>query len=185
MIVFLIILAVIIVIISAILSVSATFTITYDSSWKTTVKVLWIDKEIELSEILSFVLFPEKKAQETKNDLKKKASEKTNSDKTENASEIEESSSNQEDSKNNHSVKAKPQKENYIKTIWKNEGIVGIMSFATNLFESASNAILTLFRGFHIYSLYVKILIGGSDAADIAQAYGRVCKYYYPLKGMV
>ena len=27
--------------------------------------------------------------------------------------------------------------------------------------------------------------MGGNDAADIAQAYGRVCKYYYPLKGAV
>ena len=55
----------------------------------------------------------------------------------------------------------------------------------SNLFETASAAILTLCRGFHIHSIYVKILVGGGDAADIAQAYGRVCKYYYPLKGMV
>lgn len=61
MVVFLIILAVIVLITSVILSISATFTITYNSSWKTTVKLLWIDKEIELSEVLSFVLFPEKK----------------------------------------------------------------------------------------------------------------------------
>lgn len=60
MVVFLIILAVIVLITSVILSISATFTITYNSSWKTTVKLLWIDKEIELSEVLSFVLFPEK-----------------------------------------------------------------------------------------------------------------------------
>ena len=59
------------------------------------------------------------------------------------------------------------------------------MGFATNLFQTASDAALTLFKGFHIYSLYVKILIGGGDAADIAQAYGRVCKYYYPLKGFI
>ena len=64
MVVFLIILAVIVLITSVILSISATFTITYNSSWKTTVKLLWIDKEIELSEVLSFVLFPEKKAAE-------------------------------------------------------------------------------------------------------------------------
>ena len=72
MVVFLIILAVIILIISAVLSVSATFTVTYNSSWKTTVKLLWIEKEIELSKILSFVVFPEKKAAERKADLKTK-----------------------------------------------------------------------------------------------------------------
>ncbi|MGN0527657.1 MAG: hypothetical protein ACI4IE_00885, partial [Eubacterium sp.] len=41
------------------------------------------------------------------------------------------------------------------------------------------------FKGFHIYSLYVKIIVGGSDAADIARAYGKLCGVYYPLKGVI
>lgn len=182
MVVFLIILAVIILIISAVLSVSATFTVTYNSSWKTTVKLLWIEKEIELSKILSFVVFPEKKAAERKADLKTKAKSNNKADREEKPSAEEAEKGQAEDNKLKEN---KPKKENYIKDIWNKEGIVGIMSFVSNLFETASDAILTLFRGFHIHSLYVKILVGGNDAADTAQAYGRVCRYYYPLKGMI
>lgn len=168
MIAFLITLAVIIIIISAILSVSATLTVVYDGAWTTTVKILWIEKDIDLTEILSFILFPEKKANEVKAKKEEKSSEKK-----ENADEV----------KTEQPKKA--EKPNYIKKLWQDEGIVGIMSFASNLFQTASNAVITLFKGFHIYSLYVKILVGGGDAASIAQSYGRICKYYYPLKGFI
>ena len=168
MIAILIILAVITVLIVSVLSVSATFTVIYDGDWCTTVKILWIEKEIELTKILSFILLPEKKAEEVK---KKKGNKSAQKEKT---------TSSQEEHK-----AEKPEKPNYIKELWHKDGIVGIMSFASNLFQSASDAVITLFKGFHIYSLYVKILIGGGDAAQIAQAYGRVCKYYYPFKGAV
>lgn len=158
MIIFLIILSVIIMIAAALLSVSATFTVIYDGDWQTTVKVLWIEKEIELSKVLSFILMPEKKAEEVKSKKETKIDE------------------------NDKNKKKKP---NYIKELQRKEGIVGIMTFVSNLFQSASNAVITLFKGFHIYSLYVKILIGGGDAAQTAQSYGRVCKYYYPLKGAI
>ncbi|MDE6658797.1 MAG: hypothetical protein K2K01_01605, partial [Eubacterium sp.] len=189
MVVFLIILAVLVVLVSVLLSISATFTITYNSKWKTTVKFLWIDKEIELTKVLSFILFPEKKAEETKSDLKNKSASKEKAVNEESTAEITETVSDKADDKENQSEEKpkedKPKKENYIKEIWRKDGIVGIMSLVSNLFETASDAVLSLFRGFHIHSLYVKILVGGGDAAEIAQAYGRVCKYYYPLKGMV
>lgn len=158
MIIFLIILSVIIIIAAALLSVSATFTVIYDGDWQTTVKVLWIEKEIELSKVLSFILMPEKKAEEVKS---------------------------KKETKTDENDKNKKKKPNYIKELQRKEGIVGIMTFVSNLFQSASNAVITLFKGFHIYSLYVKILIGGGDAAQTAQSYGRVCKYYYPLKGAI
>ena len=60
--VFLIIVAVLAVIIIAILSLSATVTLVYDKGWHTKIQILFIEKDIVLSKILSFVLFPEKKA---------------------------------------------------------------------------------------------------------------------------
>ena len=60
-----------------------------------------------------------------------------------------------------------------------------MLDLFTNLAETANNAVLTLFRGLHIYSLYVMILVGGGDADLIARAYGTLCKYYYPLKGII
>lgn len=29
------------------------------------------------------------------------------------------------------------------------------------------------------------IIVGGGDAADIARAYGKLCSYYYPVKGLI
>ncbi|MDE5974744.1 MAG: DUF2953 domain-containing protein, partial [Eubacterium sp.] len=81
--------------------------------------------------------------------------------------------------------KEAPKKSNPIKKLWDDEGIVGILSLVSNLLETANSAILTLIRGLHIYSLYVMIIVGGGDAADIAQSYGTLCKYYYPVKGMI
>ena len=59
--VFLIIVAVLAVIIIAILSLSASVTLVYDKGWHTKIQILFIEKDIVLSKILSFVLFPEKK----------------------------------------------------------------------------------------------------------------------------
>lgn len=202
----LIILAVIIAIIAVILSVSATFTITYDYKWKTKVSVLWFEWDIELTKILNFILFPQNSAEKVKAN-KQKEKKKSEHDKkelsasqtvtekstvseasseTQNTTGISESKqnadSNADTAKKPEQKQAKP---NYFKNIWDKDGIVGIMTFVSNMLQTASSAVTSLIRGFHIYSFYVKILVGGSDADEIARAYGRICKYYYPFKGAV
>lgn len=211
---FLIIVAVLVVLIAIILSLSATITIIYDEKWTTKIKVLWIEKDIKITEILNFILFPEKKAQEVKEEKSVKKEKKKKSkdsvdvktevvsetkaeDKaetvtvtetvtktetsTENSTVVEETKT-VEENKKETPKKSKP---NYIKSLWDKEGIVGIMDLVSNLMQSVSSAVGTLFRGFHIYSLYVKIIVGGYDAAEVALAYGTVCKYYYPIKGII
>ena len=64
--VLLIILAIIVVLIIIILSLTAEFTIIFDNGWTTTIKILFFEKDIEISKLLSFVLFPEKAAEEAK-----------------------------------------------------------------------------------------------------------------------
>ena len=184
--VFLIIVAVLAVIIIAVLSLSATVTLVYDKGWHTKVQILFIEKDIVLSKILSFILFPEKKAEQvvkesdekkkSKKDSKSKKKESTPEKVAEAAVEAEERSLETEE---------KPAKANPIKNLWDTQGIVGMLDLFTNLAETANNAVLTLFRGLHIYSLYVMILVGGGDADLIARAYGTLCKYYYPLKGII
>lgn len=187
--VFLIILAVLFVIIAAVLSLSATVTLVYDKGWHTKIKVLFIEKDIVLSKILSFVLFPEKKAQEVAEDRKKKkeSKEKPKEMPAEQVTVEADESAEQADDETTKPAeeKPKPKKSNPIKKLWDDEGIVGILSLVSNLLETANSAILTLFRGLHIYSLYVMIIVGGGDAADIARAYGTLCKYYYPVKGII
>ena len=156
MVVFLIIVAVLAVLFTVILSLSATFTVVYDKGWSTKIKVLFIEKEISLSKLLSLVLFADKPPEPKP----KPAPKKTDQPK-------------------------KEPKPNPIKKMWDEEGIVGILSFVTNLLETANSAVLTLFRGLHIYSLYVMILVGGPDADMIARLYGKLCSYYYPVKGLI
>lgn len=209
--VFLIILAVLAVLFIALLNLSATFTVIYDKGWRTTISVLFINKDIELSKLLSFLLFPEKRAQKKARESKDGSEEKpieenTASDtdakpyaKSSEEQKITEKTNRTDEKKDSHteakteksadggekSDKAKPQKSNPIAKIWNDEGIAGILSLLANVLQSANSAILTLIRGLHIYSLYVMIIVGGADAASIAQKYGSLCSYYYPVKGLI
>lgn len=197
--VFLIVLAVIVLLIVFILSLSAEATVVYDGGWKTTVQVLFIKKDVELSKILNFVLFPDKAgkaAAEKSNKKKNKPPEEKDSlpteatPKADNKAEkcddeiiVEADIKNNNDSSNNAEPKQKSP--NMITKIIDEDGIVGIMTLVSNLIETLNTAVTTLFRGLHIYSLYVSILVGGADAAEIATAYGKICGVYYPVKGMI
>ena len=197
--VFLIVLAVIVLLIVFILSLSAEATVVYDGGWKTTVQVLFIKKDVELSKILNFVLFPDKagkaaaeKSNKKKNNPPKEKDSLSNeaTPKADNKAEkcddeiiVEADIKNNNDNSNNAEPKQKSP--NMITKIIDEDGIVGIMTLVSNLIETLNTAVTTLFRGLHIYSLYVSILVGGADAAEIATAYGKICGVYYPLKGMI
>ena len=176
---FLIVVAVLVVIIAAILSVSATFTVIYDNKWKTTISVLWFEKDIELTKILSFILFPQESAKKVKDKAAEKKQSSTDTQKSA------EDTSQPKPHQAADSTQNTTAKEQNSKNMWDKDGIVGIFDFVSNVTESASSAVTTLIKGFHIYSLYVKIIVGGGDADEIARAYGRICKYYYPFKGAV
>ncbi|MGN1203264.1 MAG: hypothetical protein ACI4RF_08195 [Eubacterium sp.] len=182
--VFLIIIAVLAVLIALILSLSATVTLIYDKGWHTKVKVLFIEKDIVLSKIISFILFPEKKAKDVAEEGKKKKQKKEDK-KAAKPAEPEPVKAEAVEINEGESKKEKPKKPNPIKKLWDEEGIVGILSLVSNLLETANSAVLTLIRGLHIYSFYVMIIVGGPDADAIARSYGTLCKYYYPLKGMI
>ena len=74
--IFLIIVGVLVVLIALLMSLSATLTLIYDGGWHTSVQVLFIKKDIVLSQILSFILFPEKSAEQAKKKGKEKALKK-------------------------------------------------------------------------------------------------------------
>ena len=200
--VFLIILVVLVLLFAFILSLSAELTVIYDNGWHTSIQVLFIKKDIELSKILNFVLFPDKAGKQVAEKKKNKKKESSKKNKTvqeiknevptepvvnveaeliaETVNEAENKSVKSETTKQ----KAEPKK-NPIAKIIDEDGIVGIMLLASNLVETLNTAVTTLFRGLHIYSLYVKMIVGGADAEEIARAYGKICGFYYPLKGMI
>lgn len=184
--VLLIILIVLVVLIAFILSLSAEATIIYDKGWKTSVQVLFIKKDIELGKIINFILFPDKAGKQAAEDKKKKKEDKkaqTQEPKTENTTEQKTQTENEQETKSEQQPAVK--KQNFITKLIDEEGIVGIMTLVANLLQTLSTAMTTLFRGLHIYSLYVKMIIGGNDAAQIAQDYGKICGMYYPIKGVI
>lgn len=179
--VFLIILAVLAVIIGIILSLSAEFTVVFDNGWSTKVRVLFWQWDIQLSKLLSFVLFPDKAAEQKKAEKAEKSAEK----KEEIEEKTEEVSQEPEDNSNDEKKPKKKQKPNYIQKILNEDGVVGLMLLISNLIQTANSALTTLIKGLHIYSLYVKMIIGGGDAADIGEKFGEMCGFYYPIKGFV
>lgn len=202
--VFLIILAVLVLLFAFILSLSAELTVVYDNGWHTSVQVLFIKNDIELSKILNFILFPDKagkQAAEKKKEKKKDNSKKSKpveEPKTEptvhpvveveaekTAETVREAETKTIEADSSKSKPNAEPKKNPIAKIIDEDGIVGIMLLASNLVETLNTAVTTLFRGLHIYSLYVKMIVGGADAEEIARAYGRICGFYYPLKGMI
>lgn len=195
--VFLIVLAVIVVLIALIMAVSAEFTIIFDNGWTTKVRVLFIEKDIELTKLLSFLVSPEKAGKEAaeRSKEKKKKKEKPkdviNEEPKEpeiqieeepeiTADEIKEVTEIEVQEKNK-----KPEKLNPIQKILKEDGVVGILLLVSNLLQTVNSAVTTLIKGLHIYSLYVKMIIGGGDAATIGEKYGSICGWYYPLKGLI
>ena len=193
--VFLIILAVIVFLVAVILSLSAEATIIYDNGWHTSVQILFIKKDVELSKILNFVLFPEKAGKEAAEKKKQKKEQKPNNTQKqpENTDIVQKTQENTEEIKadatapavNSESQPQQPPKKNIIQKIIDEDGIVGIMLLVSNLLETVNTAVVTLFRGLHIYSLYVKMIIGGGDADEIARSYGNICGMYYPIKGII
>ncbi len=184
--VFLIILIVLIVLFAFILSLSAEATIIYDKGWKTSVQVLFIKKDIELGKIINFILFPDKAGKQAAEEKKKKKESKKAQNQEQKADEnpTENTQPQAENEEISEQVLAQ-KKQNFITKLIDEEGIVGILTLVSNLLETVSTAMTTLFRGLHIYSLYVKMIIGGGDAAQIAQDYGRICGIYYPIKGVI
>ncbi|WP_178668552.1 hypothetical protein [uncultured Eubacterium sp.] len=193
--VFLIILAVIVFLVAVILSLSAEATIIYDNGWHTSVQILFIKKDVELSKILNFVLFPEKAGKEAAEKKKQKKEQKPDNTQKqpENPDIVQETQDNAENIKadastpavNSEAQQQQPPKKNIIQKIIDEDGIVGIMLLVSNLLETVNTAVVTLFRGLHIYSLYVKMIIGGGDADEIARSYGNICGMYYPIKGII
>lgn len=180
--VFLIIVAVLVVLIAIVLSLTATIFVDYKNGWHTKIKVLFIEKEIVLSQLLSFVLFPGETADEAVLEKKyEKEKSKSDKDKTKNATEVKEDLDSEKVKDGDKPVK----KKNIIKDIYDKDGIVGILNAITTMVSTMSSAVQKFFKVFHIHDLYVKMIIGGNDAADISESYGMVSSIYYPLIGII
>ncbi len=206
--VFLIILAVLVLLTVIILSLSAEVTIIFDNGWKTKIKVLFIEKDIKLTQLLSFIVQPEKVGEEAAEQVKeKKQQQKDKKKKGEVEEQPAETTVEQTDEAFNNAAEAvgqdatplvaeqaeaqtpkedkKQPKPNYIKKLLDEDGVVGILLLLSNVVQTLNKAVISFMKGLHIYSFYVKMIIGGGDPADIGEKYGAICGWYYPLKGFI
>lgn len=154
-----IVLGAIILLIGAILAVRVTFIISYDQKWTTRIKILFIEKEINLTEITRGILFPAPAEEEVEKPEKKKKVSKKPTQKTDPLASL--------------------------KEIYAKDGVAGVIEFIQTLMETIGDAVGVLFRHFIIHDLRVKIVVASSDAARTAMAYGRLCGTYYPFIGMI
>lgn len=212
--VFLIILAVLALLVLIIFSISAEFTIIFDNGWTTKIKVLFIEKDIKLTQLLSFIVRPDKAGEEAAEESKEKKQkkkeekeakakekeeakaaeeEKTAEEKAEepapesaeDTAEKAEDAADTSDGKADEKQEEKKEKPNFIKKILDEDGVVGLLLLISNVVQTLNKATLTLIKGLHIYSLYVKMIIGGGEPADIGEKYGHICGWYYPIKGLI
>ena len=201
--VFLIILAVLFVLICLILSISAEFTIIFDNGWSTKLKILFFEMDIKLTKLLSFIVAPDQAGKEAAEKAKEKHSEVEETD-DEGQDTVQDDKADiqsvevtvEQEQKDGESIEAPPEepkkkekekkeKKNPIQKIIDEDGVVGILLLISNLLQTVNSAATTLIKGLHIYSLYVKMIIGGGDAATIGEKYGALCGWYFPLKGMI
>lgn len=157
-----IVLAVLVLLIAAILAVRVTFIVSYNKKWITKIRILFIEKEIDLTQMLRGILFPNKEAEEEKEEQEKKT-ENTPSEKP--------------------VKKADPLAS--IKAIYAKDGVAGIIEFIQTLIETLGDAAGVLFRHFIIHDLDVRIMVAAGDAAATAMAYGKLCGKYYPFIGLI
>lgn len=182
---FLIVLAVLVVVLVLVLSVRATFYVSYHGVWRTRVRILFFEKEISLSQLLQLVLFPKQSGEAAAKAVKeKKSAKKEQPAQTDGAPEKSKTPA-ESAAPQAGDTPAKPKKQNYLQSIYAEDGICGILDLVSTLLSTAGAAVGRLFKDFYISDLYVKIITGGTDAAQIAQNHGRTCALYYPLIGVV
>lgn len=157
-----IVLGVLVLIVALLLAIRVTFIISYDQSWSTKIRILFIEKEINLTELIRGILFPNQVVEEK----------------------IEEKKKQKEPEPAKETAPAKDPLAS-IKAIYAKDGVAGVIEFIQTLVETLGKAGGVLFRHFVIHELHVKMVVAGSDAAETAKTYGRVCGQYYPFIGVI
>ncbi len=189
---FLIVVGVLVVLFAIILSLSAEVSIIYDNELEAKVKFLFIEKELDLDAILSKLLVAKDKTEQIADSMDENVSQNNQQPVQETVVEPQPTTDDsqqpiaEEKPQTNADETPQPAKKpNIIKQIYDKDGVLGILLMISTLLQTVNSAIITLIKGFHIHSLYVKMIIGGSDAAQIAIDYGKICGVYFPLKGLI
>ncbi len=77
----------------------------------------------------------------------------------------------------------KPKKESILTRFYRNKGVSGIIELLQGALHGVNGLLGRLWRQIVIHELFVDLVISGSDAADCALKYGKVCAAVYPTLG--
>lgn len=96
-----------------------------------------------------------------------------------------------EDVPKKKSAEEKPQeikenkKDNFIKTFYDNQGIIGIIDLIKNCASYLGKFSKGFLKSIYITKLFINISVTESDAAKTALRYGKICQEVYPPLGFI
>ncbi len=79
----------------------------------------------------------------------------------------------------------KEKKDNFIKTFYNNQGVSGILELISNISKKLGGGFRGIGKSFYIRRLWLRINVGGSNSADAAVNYGKMCAKVYPAMGYI
>lgn len=81
--------------------------------------------------------------------------------------------------------KKEEKKQSYLGKLKEKKGLSGLVSLFTSLARIAAGALKGLFSHIVIKKMDVGIALSGSDAADTAVNYGKLCSVFYPAVNII
>ncbi len=79
----------------------------------------------------------------------------------------------------------KPKKDNFIKTFYENQGVLGIIEVVNNCASYLGKFSKGFLKSIYIKKLNIRISVTESDAAQTALRYGKICQQIYPPLGFI
>lgn len=79
----------------------------------------------------------------------------------------------------------KKQKPSFLESLYKGEGLSGIIDILSQAAETAKGAMSYIFNKLIVKSFVVDISVSAEDAASTAIRYGQVCAAVYPCAGVI
>ena len=81
--------------------------------------------------------------------------------------------------------KVKEPKDNMFVNFYHNNGVEGVIDLLKRLGTQLKGTFKRIAKSFIIEELYISMLVGGGDAEQTAEKYGKTCAAFYPAMGLI
>ena len=79
----------------------------------------------------------------------------------------------------------KEKSDNFIKVFYENQGVSGMIDLIKAVARKLKKGLHKMGKSFYIRKLWLRINVAGSDSADTATKYGKICAAVYPPLGYI